>query len=102
MQGAYLTVTIGIEFFLLVGYLFYMLFRTYAEEDGKVSMMKWVIGLIAFLTFWLIVSVVLVASEMSTADLVLASAILIIDLIGLYLLFDDTRRLSQSLLVKQT
>ncbi|MFX1579957.1 MAG: hypothetical protein ACFFBJ_09950 [Promethearchaeota archaeon] len=102
MQGAYLTVTIGIEFFLLVGYLFYVLFRTYAEEDGKVSMMKWVMGLIAFLTFWLIVSVVLVALEMSTADLVLASAILIVDLIGLYLLFDDTRRLSQSLLVKQT
>jgi hypothetical protein len=102
MQGAYLTVTIGIEFFLLVGYLFYVLFRTYAEEDGKVSMMKWVMGLIAFLTFWLIVSVVLVALEMSTADLVLASAILIVDLIGLYLLFDDTRRLSQSLLVKHT
>jgi uncharacterized membrane-anchored protein len=102
MQGAYLTVTIGIEFFLLVGYLFYVLFRTYAEEDSKVSMMKWVMGLIAFLTFWLIVSVVLVASEMSTTDLVLASAILIVDLIGLYLLFYDTRRLSQSLLVKQT
>ena len=103
MQGAYLTSTIGIEFFLLVGYMFYVLFRKYALGEDRVSMLRWLIGIIGILTVGLIVSVVLVASRMTNSDLVIATALLLIDVIGLYLLIDDSRRLSKEiLLVEQT
>lgn len=65
-------------------------------------MLRWLIGLIAFLTIILIVSVALVATAMPVRDLVVASAALIIDVIGLALLLDDTQRLSKSLTVEQT
>ena len=103
MQGAYLTLTVGIEFFLFVGYLFYLLFRTNIEVEVRVSVLSWLTGIIGLITLGLIVSVVAVASRMANTDLVLASTFLIVDIIGLYLLIDDTRRISQKLaLVKET
>ena len=99
MQGAFLRITIGIEFFLLVGYLFYLLFRTYAKGDDRISMMKWVMGLIGILTLGLIVSVALVATRMTITDLVVAIAILMVDVIGLYLAIDDIRRISNETLL---
>ena len=97
MQGAFLTITIGIEFFLLVGYLFYLLFRSYTTGDDRVSMIKWVAGLIGLITLGMIVSVVLVASRMSHTDTVVAATLLIVDVIGVYLLVDDVRRISHQL-----
>jgi hypothetical protein len=57
--------------------------------------MKWTSILIGFLTFWLLVSILLVMSAMSQADIVMTGGLLIADLIGLYLLLDDTRRLAR-------
>ena len=103
MQGTYLLLTVGIEFFLFVGYLFYLLFRTNIEVEVRVSVLSWLTGIIGLITLGLIVSVVAVASRMANTDLVLASTFLIVDIIGLYLLIDDTRRISQKLaLVKET
>ena len=103
MQGAYLRLTIGIQFFLLVGYLFYWVFRKYGEREDRISMMKCILGLVSVLTAGLIISITLVASRMVIADLVVAVAFLIVDVIGLYLLWDDSQRLSRnSLIVEQT
>ena len=103
MQGAYLTLTVGIEFFLLVGYLFYLLFRTNIEVEVRVSVLSWLTGIIGLITLGLIVSVVAVASRMANPDLVLASTFLIVNIIGLYLLIDDIRRISRELaLIEQT
>ena len=103
MQGAYLIITAGIEIFLLVGYLFYLLFRANIEVEVRVSVLSWLTGIIGLITLGLIVSVAGVASRMTNTDLVLASTFLIVDIIGLYLLIDDTRRISQELaLVKKT
>ena len=103
MQGAYLTITIGIELFLLVGYFFYLLFRTNIELESRVSALSWLTGIISLITLGLIISVVLVASRMTNMDLVVASAILIVDVIGLYLIIDDIRRISRELaLVEKT
>jgi len=95
MQGAYLTISIGIQFFILVGYLFYFLFRSYQTGEDRIALMKWTSILIGFLTFWLLVSILLVMSAMSQADIVMTGGLLIADLIGLYLLLDDTRRLAR-------
>ena len=103
MQGTYLLLTVGIEFFLFVGYLFYLLFRANIEVEVRVSVLSWLIGIIGLITLGLIVSVVGVASRMTNTDLVLASTFLIVDIIGLYLLIDDIRRISRELaLVKET
>jgi hypothetical protein len=92
MQGAYLIITVGIEFFIIVGYLFYAIFRTYPEGKDRISLMSWTAGLIGILTLGLIVSVTLVVSRMPLSDIVISMALLIVDILGLYLLVDDTRR----------
>ncbi|MBY8997064.1 MAG: hypothetical protein KGD60_04985 [Candidatus Thorarchaeota archaeon] len=100
MQGAFLILSVGIEFFLLAGYLFYLLFRTYAESDDKVSMLSWLTGIIGLITVGLIVSVAAVATRMTNTDLAIAVAILAVDAVGLFLLIDDIRRISRKLEVK--
>lgn len=103
MQGPFLTLTIGIEFFLLVGYLFYLLFRTNIEVEVRISVLSWLTGIIGLITVGLIGTIVLIASRMTNTDLVLTSTFLIVDVIGLYLLIDDIRRISRELaLVKET
>ena len=92
MQGAYLIITVGIEFFILVGYLFYAIFRTYPIGEDRISLMSWIAGLIGILTLGLLVSVAMVITRMSPADIIVAVALLIADILGLYLLVDDTRR----------
>ncbi len=97
MQGAFLTITISIEFFLLIGYLFYLIFRTYPAEEDRVSMLSWLTGIIGLITLGLIGSVALVATRMTNTDLVIAIAFLSVDAVGLYLLVDDIRRISHKL-----
>ena len=92
MQGAYLIITVGIQFFILVGYLFYAIFRTYPIGEDRISLMSWIAGLIGILTLGLLVSVAMVITRMSPADIIVAVALLIADILGLYLLVDDTRR----------
>jgi hypothetical protein len=99
MQGAFLILTIGIEFFLLVGYLFYLLFRTYAAREDKVSMLSWLTGIIGLITVGLIGSVAVVATRMTNTDLVIAAVFLAVDAVGLFLLIDDIRRISREILL---
>ncbi len=101
MQGTFLILTIGIEFFLLVGYMFYVLFRTYTASDDKVSMLSWLTGIIGLITVGLIGTVALVATRMTNTDIVIAMVFLTVDVVGLYLLVDDIRRISRSLKVSQ-
>ena len=101
MQGTFLILTIGIEFFLLVGYLFYLLFRTYTASDDKVSMLSWLTGIIGLITVGLIGTVALVATRMTNTDIVIAMVFLTVDVVGLYLLVDDIRRISRSMKVSQ-
>lgn len=90
-------ITIGLEFFLLVGYLFYLLFRFYSKGEDRPSMLKWIIVIIGLITAGLIVSNSLVATRMSQPDLVVTLGILLIDIIGVYLLIDDTQRISRKI-----
>jgi hypothetical protein len=94
MQGAYLAITIGIQFFVLVGYLLYGVFRTWTTGKDQISLMSWTAGLVGILTLWILVSVLLVATRMSLADLVLVGGIMIADILGLCILVDDIRRRS--------
>jgi hypothetical protein len=95
LQGGFLRITIGLEFFLLVGYLFYLVFRFYTTGDDRVSMLKWLSLIISLVTIGMIVSVILVAPRMEHIDLVIAVAFLVVDVVGIYLLVDDIRRISQ-------
>lgn len=92
MQGPFLSITLGFQLFLIVGYLFYAIFRTYPSEEDSISLMSWMTGLIGVLTFGLFGSLVLVMSIMPISDFVLAMALVLGDTIGLYLLVDDTRK----------
>ncbi len=93
MQGAYLTITIGMQFFVIVGYLLYLVFRTWSIGEDRISLMSWTARLVGFLTLWILVSMLLVAGRMTLADLVLSGGILAADILGLYLLVDDTLRM---------
>ena len=92
MQGAYLPITIGMQFFVLVGFLFYVVFRRYSSGEDQIALMSWTAVLIGSLTLWLFISVLLVAASMSPAEIVLAGGIIAADFLGLYLLVDDTLR----------
>ncbi|MHA1939320.1 MAG: hypothetical protein ACXABV_18000 [Candidatus Thorarchaeota archaeon] len=92
MQGPFLTITIGIQFFVLVGYLLYFVFRTWSSGEDQIALMSWTAVLVGFLTLWILVSVLLVSSSMSLVDIILAGGIITADILGLYLLVDDTLR----------
>lgn len=92
MQGPFLTVTIGFQLFLIVGYLFFAIFRTYPAKDDSISLMSWMTGLIGVLTFGLFGSLMFVISTMPISDVILALSLVFADTVGLYLLVDDTRK----------
>ena len=92
MQSGYLLITIGVQFFLLVGYFFYFIFRKWPTADDQVWLMSWTAGLLGVLTLGLVVSIAIVIPRMVIAEAVMASALVIADIIGLYLLVDDTRK----------
>jgi uncharacterized membrane protein YdcZ (DUF606 family) len=97
MQSGFLLITYGVQFFLFVGYLFYVIFRTYPEADDQISLMSWIGGLLGVLTLGLLVSVALVIPRMPVTEAIVASMLVIADIAGLYLLVDDTRRRSREL-----
>ncbi len=39
MQSGYLVITLGFQFFLLVGYLFYFILRKWAAIDDQIVLM---------------------------------------------------------------
>ncbi|MGQ4912971.1 MAG: hypothetical protein ACP6KW_12450 [Candidatus Thorarchaeota archaeon] len=50
MQEGIIGLTIAFQFFLFVGYMFYLLFRSYGEEDSRLSLMSYTAALLALLT----------------------------------------------------
>jgi hypothetical protein len=96
MQGPYLIITIGVEFFLLAGFLFYLIFRAYISEEDRASLLVWISGLIGLYILGLVVSITLVAARMTIRDVVVALAIEAVDIVGLYLIIDDTVRISKA------
>ena len=92
MLGAYLTITLGFQLFLIIGYLFYAIFRTYPKGDDRISLMSWVTGFFGVLTFGLVGVLLLVITRMPTSEAIVALALSLADFIGFYLLVDDTRR----------
>jgi hypothetical protein len=96
MQDPYLIITIGGEFFLLAGFLFYLIFRAYISEEDRASLLVWISGLIGLYILGLVVSVALVAARMAIRDIVIALAIEAVDIVGLYLIIDDTVRISKA------
>ena len=90
MQGAYLTITIGFQFYLLVGYLLYFVVRRWSHFEYRISLMSWTAGLIGLLTVLLLVSVILVSPRMPFGDIVAVGIFLFADIIGLLFLIIDT------------
>ncbi|MGY5859869.1 MAG: hypothetical protein RTU63_10910 [Candidatus Thorarchaeota archaeon] len=100
MQLPFLSITVGFQFFLIVGFLFYTIFRKYPTGDDRISLMSWTTGLIGVLIFGLVGSLLLLMSSMPTSEFGIALALSFADILGLYLLVDDTlkaRRTSQAL-----
>ena len=99
MQSGFFIITLGVELFILVGYLFYLVFRKYADKDDKELMLKWMIRLIGALTAGLIVSVALVATRMPALDLLLSVILLALDLMALTVLFLDKGKIAREGLI---
>lgn len=92
MQTMYLEIAMGVQFFLLVGYMLYMVFRGYSPEEAAVSLRSYVAVLISLITFGLIFSVLLVAPFVEALDRIPILVLAILDLFGLVLLVIDLIR----------
>jgi len=101
MQSVFLSITIGFQLFLIFGYLFFAIFRTYPTGDDRISLMSWITGFIGVLTFGLIGSLALVFSRMPIIDASIAFALSFADVLGLYLLVDDTLKAKKQAISSQ-
>jgi hypothetical protein len=90
MQSGYLVITLGFQLFLLVGYLFYFTFRKWAAIDDQIVLMTWAARLVAILTIGLSALVVIILPRMLFVEVVVASAIVIADFVGLFFLARET------------
>ena len=90
MQIGYFSITVGVQFFLLVGYLLYALFRKYPAPEDGISLMSWVGGLIGIITLVQIGLLVIVSSVISLSDRFLILLLVFVDLLGLPLMAYDT------------
>ena len=89
MQGAYLSITIGFQFYLLVGYLLYYVVRKWSYFEHRISLMSWTTGFIGLLTFGLLLSVILVSPRMLFGDVMLVGIIVFADIVALLVLIVD-------------
>ncbi len=89
MQIGYLSTTIGFQFFLLVGYLLYILFRKYPSPDDSGSLMSYVVGLMSILTFGFVGLLVIVAPAIPFTDRLVILLFVVIDLLGLLIIVND-------------
>jgi ABC-type Co2+ transport system permease subunit len=90
MQGAYLSITIGLQFYLLVGYLLYFVVRKWSYFEYRISLMSWTAGFIGLLTIGLLLSVILVSPRMASGEVMLVGVIMVADIVALLLLIADT------------
>ncbi|MFW9927066.1 MAG: hypothetical protein ACFFDM_09880 [Candidatus Thorarchaeota archaeon] len=90
MQSGYLIITFGFQMFLLVGYLFYFTFRKWLAIDDQITLMTWTAVLVGILTFGLSLLVLIVLPRMQFTEAIMASVIVFVDIVGLYLLAKET------------
>ena len=90
MQSGYLLITIGFQIFLLVGYLFYFIFRKWSAIDDQIMLMSWTASLLGILTIGLLVVVVIILPRIVFVEAVFISALVAVDFIALYLLVKET------------
>ncbi|MGY5864339.1 MAG: hypothetical protein RTV41_07025 [Candidatus Thorarchaeota archaeon] len=90
MQGGYLVITFGFQLFLLVGYLFYFMFRKFSEVDDQVVLLSWVAGMIGVLTIGLLLTIAIILPRLVFTEAIAVSALVTVDLIGLFLLIRET------------
>jgi hypothetical protein len=89
MQSGILQISIGIQFFLLVGYLLYMLFRSYSMGESRTSLLSYVAGLLTLITLGLFFSLVATASLVPVYDRPLIVLLVLLDMLGVIgLVFD--------------
>jgi hypothetical protein len=89
LQGAFLQLAIGLQFFLLFGYLFYFVFRSYSGSEARTSLMAYVLVLVGLITLGMIGSLVLVVPEIAAGDRIGVLVITIADELILALLAYD-------------
>jgi hypothetical protein len=89
VQGGFLELTVGIQFFLLFGYLFYFMFRSYSEPDARPSLLAYVLVFIGLITLGLIASLLLVVPAIAPSDRAGVFLIAILDEIVLALVGYD-------------
>ncbi|MFW9767406.1 MAG: hypothetical protein ACFFF9_12120 [Candidatus Thorarchaeota archaeon] len=90
MQSGYLVITVGFQFFLLVGYLFYFMFRKWSEVEDQVMLMTWVARFVAILTLGLLTIVVIILPRLVLGEAIFIALLMIVDSIGLILLAKET------------
>jgi len=90
MQSGYLLITISFQFFLVVGYLFYLMFRKWAEIEDQVILMTWVARLVAILTLGLLMTVLIILPRLVLVEAIFVALLVIVDIIGLFLLARET------------
>ena len=92
MQGAFLQLTIGFQFFLLMGYVLYFMFRSYPAPEARTSLMAYVLVLMGLVTLGMIVSLMLVVPDIAPSDRIGVLAIAVGDELVLALLGYDYMR----------
>ena len=90
MQSSYLLLTISFQFFLVVGYLFYFIFRKWSEIEDQVILMTWVARLVAILTLGFLMIVLIILPRLVLVETIVVVLIVIVDIIGLFLLARET------------
>jgi hypothetical protein len=100
MQIGYLSITIGFQFFLLVGYLLYILFRRYPSPDDSSSLMSYVVGLLSILTFGFVGLLVIVATAIPFTDRLVILLFVVIDLLGMLIIINDLLKRREYIVLK--
>ena len=89
MQSGYLLITISFQLFLLVGYLFYFMFRKWSEIEDQVMLMTWVARLVAILTLGLLMTVLIILPRLVFVEAIVVGLLVVVDMIGLILLVKE-------------
>ena len=93
MQSGILQASIGIQFFILVGYLLYLLFKTYSPDESRVSLTSYVAALLVLITLELFFSLVATVSLVPYEDKPAIIALALLDMTGIVVLGWDLRSL---------
>lgn len=93
MQSGVLHITIGVQFFLLVGYLMYLLFRAYSPNESRSSLMSYVAGLLTLLTLGLFYSLGVLSPLVPIYDRPVVILLIVLNVLGIAILGLDLGRI---------